>query len=311
MHLTLRQLQIFNAIAECGSTIAAAQRVCLSQSATSAALKELESAVGTPLFDRVGRRLMLNDAGRSLWPAAQGLLERAQELEDSLRTGRGAMPVTLRLAASTTIGNYLLPALMLEYRHQSPQVRIELRIGNTHDAAQAVADFESDIGFIEGPCHQPDLLVQPWLDDEMLIVAAPHHPLAQAASRERLNTRQLRQAPWLLREPGSGTREAVENALLPHLHALPSDLVLGGSEAIKNAVMHGLGISCLSRCVVRDALDDGRLVSLPTTLPHLTRQFSLVRHRNKHLSPALREFLDACARFEKPAAPPGRKVPRT
>jgi DNA-binding transcriptional LysR family regulator len=293
VHLTLRQLQIFDAIAGCGSTTAAARQLSLSQSATSAALKELETGVGTPLFDRVGRRLLLNDAGRSLWPEARGLLERAQAMEDGLRGG--AMPVELRLAASTTTGNYLLPPLMAAFRRRQPGVRFALRIGNTAEVAQAVAQFECDLGFIEGPCHQRELIVQHWLDDELLIVAAPTHPLAQASHEARLGVRQLRQAPWLLREPGSGTREAVEQALLPHTQTLTEDLVLGSPEAIKNAVVHGLGISCLSRAVVGDALRDGRLVELPTTLPRLTRQLSLVRHREKRLSPALQAFLGTCA----------------
>lgn len=300
MHLTLRQLQIFSAIAGCGSTAAAARQVHLSQSATSAALKELEGALGGPLFDRVGRRLLLNDAGRSLLPMARSMLDQAQAMEDSLRLARGAVPPVLRLAASTTIGNYLLPALLVEFRRAWPGARVDLRIGNTQDVAEAVADFSCDLGLLEGPCHQRDLQLQPWLEDELLIVAAPSHPLALASAESRLNVKQLRQAPWLLREPGSGTREAVEHVLLPHLGQLQADLVLGSSEAIKNAVVHGLGISCLSRCVVRDRLAAGQLLALATTLPRLTRRFSLVRHREKHLSAALQGLVATCHDFKLP-----------
>ncbi len=300
MRLTLRQLQIFSAIAGYGSTAAAARRVSLSQSATSAALKELESALGGPLFDRVGRRLLLNDVGRSLLPLARNILDQAQTLEDSLRLTSGAVPPVLRLAASSTVGNYLLPALLVEYRRAWPGARVDLRIGNTQEAAEAVADFSCDLGLLEGPCHQRDLQLQPWLEDELLIVAAPGHPLALASRATRLNVKQLRQAPWLLREPGSGTREAVEQVLLPHLGQLQADMVLGSSEAIKNAAVQGLGISCLSRCVVQDRLADGRLLALPTTLPRLTRRFSLVQHREKHLSAALQAFVTACLSFQAP-----------
>ncbi len=110
----------------------------------------------------------------------------------------------------------------------------------------------------------------------------------------RLNVKQLRNAPWLLREPGSGTREAVEYALLPHLQHLASDMTLGSSEAIKNAVVQGLGTSCLSSCVVADLIAAKRLVVLPTTLPKLTRRFALIHHRKKLLSAALQLFVTEC-----------------
>jgi DNA-binding transcriptional LysR family regulator len=290
--LSLRQLQIFCAIARSGSTSAAAGSVALSQSATSAALGELEDTLGEQLFDRVGKRLMLNDSGRALLPAALALLEAAQEIENSFAAdGRVA---DLRLAASTTIGNYVLPPLLAAFRRQVPQARLQLRIGNTLEVVDAVGNFEVDLGFIEGPCHAPDIMVVPWRDDELVIVAAPGHPLARQAKAAKLTLKQLRAARWLLREPGSGTRETVEHSLLPHLDHLEADMALGSSEAIKNAAAEGIGLSCLSRYVVQDLVAARRLVVLPTVLPALKRRLTVIHHRKKPLSPALLRFAGEC-----------------
>jgi len=291
MRLTLRQLQIFGAIARSGSTVAAASSVALSQSATSAALKELERGLGVALFDRVGRRLLLNENGRALLPSAHALLDGAKTVAEGFAPGRRGLQMDLRLAASTTIGNYLLPPMLAKFRLEQPNARLQLRIGNTLEVAMAVATFEADLGLIEGPCHSPSLTVLPWLDDELAIIAAPAHPLSRAAAGAKLTVRQLRQARWLLREPGSGTREAVEHALLPHLHHLSSDMTLGSSETIKNTVALGVGISCMSRAVVADLLDAGRLVELRTTLPRLHRRLALVHHDQKILSASLRRFV--------------------
>jgi DNA-binding transcriptional LysR family regulator len=297
MRLTLRQLQIFRAVALSGSTTAAADSVALSQSATSGALNELERILDTRLFDRVGKRLILNDSGRSLLPTAFAVLDGAKNIETALLSGDHALRVDLQLFASTTIGNYILPRMLARFRDEVPISRVQLRIGNTLEVVTAVRDFAADLGFIEGPCHASDMVVIPWLEDELVIVAAPTHPLAKAAKHRRLTANQLRGAHWLLREHGSGTREAVEAALLPHLLHIQSAMILGSSEAIKYSVAEGLGLSCLSRCVVQDLVRAKRLAILSTQLPRLSRQFSLIHHRGKVLSKPLAAFITHCRRF--------------
>jgi DNA-binding transcriptional LysR family regulator len=203
----------------------------------------------------------------------------------------------LRLFASTTIGNYLLPALIAGFSRVNSSAVVDLRIGNTMDVVAAVSGFETDLGFIEGPCHASDVQIVPWLEDELLIVAAPAHPLATLAKRGRLSADQLRSALWLMREPGSGTRETVEQALLPHLVQLSSVMTIGSPEAIKNAATAGLGISCVSRYVVQDYLANHRLVALVTKLPRLTRRLMLIHHSKKLLSAPLSSFVAHCKRF--------------
>jgi len=293
MRLTLRQLEIFRAVALTGSTIAAARSVPLSQSATSASLNELERALKARLFDRVGKRLLLNDNGRALLPTALAVLDGARHVETAFSAGDQGSFVDLHLFASTTIGNYVLPPLLARFRASHPDARLELRIGNTRDVVVAVRDFSTDLGFIEGPCHATDVTVVPWSEDELLVLAAPSHPLATAAARGPLTGRQLGQALWLLREPGSGTREEVERALLTHLPSLRSTLVLGSAEAIMSLAAEGVGLCCLSRCAAQSHLAGNRLAVLTTSLPRLTRRFSLIHHDRKVLSDSLRRFMQA------------------
>lgn len=295
LHLTLRQLEIFSAVARSGSTVAAADAIGLSQSATSAALQQLEVALGTLLFERVGRNLVLNDAGRAALPQALSLLEQARSLEQAFGQGDSHLPVRLRVAASTTVGSYVLPPVLAALARSHPHISVDVRIGNTRKVAQAVEAMEVDVGLIEGSSHGVGLQAQPWLRDELLIVASPHDGLVQAARSKPVGVAALRQARWLLREEGSGTREMVEHALLPRLHQLPAAATLGSSEAIARCVAQGLGISCLPRVLVQAMLDDGSLVVLPTSLPKMERHFSILQRTGKHVSPALQALADACA----------------
>jgi len=292
MRLSLRQLLIFTAVADTGSTSAAGDRIALSQSATSGALNELEALLGAQLFDRIGWRLLLNDNGRLLLPQAREMLGLAQEIETLFDAdGGGTGAARLRIGASTTIGNYLLPALVAGYERDGSAAAVDILIDNTRAIAAAVARLEVDAGLIEGPCPEPDLRVLPWRDDELVLVCGASHPLAATAASRRLPVEALARARWLQREPGSGTREAVEQLLLPHLHHLDHALQLGSTEAIKQAAVAGMGLACLSRSSVEDLLAWGRLVVLDTALPPLSRRFYLVCHRQKRLSATLQKFL--------------------
>lgn len=294
MRLTLRQLQIFIAIGQTGGTTTAAESLSLSQSAVSAALSELENLLDTQLFDRVGKRLVLNDNGRMLMPQARSLLDGAHSIESQFSASGEPAAFLLKAGASTTIGNYVMPALIARFRESVSAARVEVHIGNTSEIAAEVANFKVDIGFIEGPCHESELDVIPWLVDELVIVSSPNHPLARQQLSRKIALQDLRGAEWLLREPGSGTREVVEQVLLPYLHHLNAGMIFGNAEAIKRAVAENLGLSCLSRWVVADMLASRRLVILHTPLPRLSRRFYLVHHKKKFLSAGLKRFIHHC-----------------
>lgn len=177
MHITLRQLEVFAEVLKSGSTTQASVMLSLSQSAVSAALTDLEGQLGVQLFDRVGKRLVVNEHGRLLYPRALALLEQAVEIEQLFREDNGA----IRVYASSTIGNYILPAMIARYRQHYPALPLELSVGNSQDVINAVLDFRVDIGLIEGPCHSTEIISEPWLEDELVVFAAPSSPLTQGA----------------------------------------------------------------------------------------------------------------------------------
>jgi DNA-binding transcriptional LysR family regulator len=287
LKLTLRQLEVFAAVARGGTTRAAADEISRSQSAASNALGELESVLGVQLFDRVGKKLMINENGRALLPRAAAILEQAVETE-ALFGAPHAAP--LRLASSYTIGEYLLPELIASWKHAHPNSHVLLDISNTHDVFDRVASFRADIGFIEGTHSHPELAVRKWRTDEIVVVAAAGHPLAG----RRVGTRQLNQATWVLRETGSGTREASDRWLISHLEQMEVELELGSNEAVKRVVAAGLGLGCLSRLAVKEAIVEGWLIELATALPPMQRTLSIVLHRTKKLGSSASGFLKHC-----------------
>jgi len=175
-----------------------------------------------------------------------------------------------------------------------PTISVDLQIANTHEVGEAVLALRADLGLIEGSSHWPGLELEPWLRDELVIVAAARHPLSVAARQHPLDAASLRGAHWLLREPGSGTREMVEHALLPHLQQFAQASTLGSSEAIARCAAQGLGLGCLSHLLARPLVASGDLVVLPTTLPRMWRYFSLVQRLGKRRSTALQAFVQAC-----------------
>ncbi|VTU33627.1 LysR family transcriptional regulator [Variovorax sp. PBL-E5] len=287
LRLNLRHLEVFVATARGGSTRAAADRIARSQSAASTALADLEGSLGVELFDRIGRRLQLNENGRALLPRAQALVEQAAELQ-ALFSEEHAAP--LRVAASFTIGEYLLPELISEWTLRHPQSQVQLRIGNTSEVIEAVAGFDVDVGFIEGPQTHPEVTVRPWLDDELIVVAAPGHPLAGRTA----TLRQLAELTWVMREHGSGTRQVADAWLIRNLAHVRVGFELGSTEAIKRVVAAGGGLSCLSRHAVAQSIDDGRLVELRTRLPRAVRTLAIVLHTEKRLGRATTDFLKHC-----------------
>ncbi|WP_444926364.1 LysR family transcriptional regulator [Microbulbifer sp. TRSA002] len=289
MRYTLRQLEVFLACAHHENVSRAAESLSMSQSAASTALKEFEQQFELRLFERTGKRLRLNELGRQLWPRAEELLERAQELEQTLATHRELG--SLKIGATLTIGNYLAASVMARYMEEQPGTQVQLEVANTAAIAERVLNFELDLGLIEGEINHPDLEIIPWRHDELVVFCAPNHPLAK---RKRLTDKDLLRATWLTRESGSGTRQTFERAmagLLPQLHIL---LELQHTEAIKRAVEAGLGISCLSRVSLADALKRASLVELSVPHRDLHREFYFVLHRQKYRSAGIKRWLELC-----------------
>ncbi|MGY3807472.1 LysR substrate-binding domain-containing protein [Aeromonas veronii] len=288
MKLTLQQLKVFATIARYGNLGLAANELCLSKGAVSQSLQELERQLSTPLFDRIHPRLQLNKEGRLLQPAAEELLTRMQDIEN-LFSPDAEPSGQLRLGASQTIGNYLLPTLLASSK-QELGLPPKVTINNTHLLCHALANFELDMALIEGENHHPDLLAEPWLQDEMLVVAPPGHPLA---NKKELSLSRLGGETWVLREAQSGSREQFIQQIQPELPRWQPGLELNTLEAVMLAVEKGLGISFISRLAASDRLADGRLIALPLSR-RFPRQLSLIWHKQKYHSTSLRHFIHFC-----------------
>lgn len=288
MKLTLRQLEIFVAIARAENVSRAAQALALSQSAASSALVELERLYDCPLFDRVGKSLRLNGTGRGLLLRAELLLDQAREVEAYLG---GQILGPVHIGATLTIGNYLAPLILADYLQRHPESQAKLKVANTDAVVRSLLEFDCDLGLIEGKVRHPDLEVQNWVDDELVICCAPGHGLAGSGN---VSNEMLAQQSWILREPGSGTRQQFDDTVAPALATVRIGLELEHTEAIKRAVESNLGISCLSRLALREALRRSSLVELPTPQFDMRRQFHLVRHRQRHAGAAVRALMALC-----------------
>lgn len=289
MHYTLRQLQVFLAVAHFENVTRAADYLSMSQSACSGALKDLERQYNVQLFDRVGKRLQANELGRLLRPKAEALLERAQAFEQDLMKHKEIGQ--LKIGATLTIGNYLAVGLITRFMQDAPDARISLDVANTSVITQELLNFDIDLGLIEGELHHPDLTVIPWREDELVCFCAPNHPLA---GKKALTDQDILDVGWILREQGSGTRQTFDRAmhgLLPELNIL---LELQHTEAIKRAVESNLGISCLSRISLQDAFARGALVPLETPQRDLSRMLYLIIHKEKYRSAGIERWMRIC-----------------
>lgn len=276
MNFTLRQLEIFLVIAQTENISNAANILHMSQSAASGALKTLEDQYDMALFDRQGKRLHLSEFGRTVRPEAEALLEQAKAFQRRLAGEQGMGP--LAVGATQTIGHYMLVDLYAQFVKQFPQVKVNLSVANTRDICARVLNFDLDLGMIEGEVNHSQLLTQPWQEDELVVFTTPEHPLAQ---KTQLTDDDLRSVSWVIRETGSGTRQAFDvgmRGLLPDLHVA---LELQHAEAIKRAVALQMGLGCLSRMALAADFEQGRFV--PLAVPHrdLTRRLYIVRHKAK------------------------------
>ncbi|MBX2810049.1 MAG: LysR family transcriptional regulator [Cellvibrionaceae bacterium] len=297
MKYTLRQLEVFLAAANHENLSRAADNLAMSQSAASSALKDLEQQFDIRLFDRIGKRLQINELGQLVRPRAEAILAQAKELEDMFR--QHLQVGNLTIGATLTIGNYLCAGIMARYREEQPQAKLSLVVANTEDIVHKVEKFELDIGLIEGEIHHNDLEILPWCDDELVIFCSPKHPYAQ---RQQLCDDDLLSAQWIIREPGSGTRQSFDrgmSGLLPKLNVL---LELQHTEAIKHAVDANLGLGCLSKITLEDDFQRGSLVPLHLGHRHWKRQFYFILHKQKYRTAGISHWIDLCRQLRSCAA---------
>lgn len=293
MRYSLRQLEVFLAAAHFENITRAADSLAMSQSAASSSLRDLEQQFDIQLFDRVGKRLQLNELGRSLRPRAEALLAQAREFEKDLnqRNELGH----LNIGATLTIGNYLAVEMMARYMENHLGSEVQLKVANTSEIAAMVENYELDVGLIEGELQHPDLDVMPWREDDLVIFCAPDHPLAAVGE---LSDEHLKNADWVVREPGSGTRQAFDRAMHGLMGELNLKHELQHSEGIKRAVEAKMGIGCLSEITLRDAIKRGALVPLRAPQRDWHRRFYIILHKQKYRSAGVESWLSLCRSYQ-------------
>lgn len=287
MNISLRQIEVFLYTANSGCLSKAAEKLYISSAAASMALKEFETQLGGQLFDRVRGKLILNESGRAMIPMASEIIGRASELTNCF-SDKTILFGNLIIGASSTIGNYVLPEHIASFIKKNTMSTVRLDVGNTEKIIEKVLQFEVDAGIIEGLCYESKIEVTPWIDDELVIFCSVQHRLAGIKT---ISLEDLQSCSWILRERGSGTRRIFENqinAIPLKIHVL---LELGHSEAVKNAVSNGNGISCLSKYALVDLVRLDKIKLIETPFLNLKRKFYLLIHRDKYKTMVLKGFL--------------------
>lgn len=288
MGITLRQLEIFEKVAVNEHITKASEDLYISQSAISMAIAELEKETGGKLFERRGRRLLLNERGRNLLPKVTEILSMADNITRMMKDSAADPIGILHVGASTTIGNYLLPTVIGRFKKIFPRAEALLSVGNTRQIEEGVQSGKLDLGLIEGPSHLVSLRCLPWRRDELVVIASPDNPWAK---KKKASAKMLAEASWVVREKDSGTREVFEAAMAEKVTGFKISLELGHTEAIKKAVEANLGVGCLSRLTVARELKHHWLVEIVTPL-NLNRTLTVIMHKDKYKTRLFNSFME-------------------
>jgi DNA-binding transcriptional LysR family regulator len=285
--VNLNHLAVFHAVAQTGSMTQGAERLDISQPAVSKQVQELEHVLGVYLFDRIGRRVQLSQAGEILADYARQLFAVAHQAEEAMADVRAVRRGKLVIGASTTIGTYLLPGVLAEFWRRHPKVELLVQVENTEQVHRRLAERELDLGLTEGLIEEVELDAEVFHRDELVLIAAPGHRLA---GQPRVALSAVREEPFILREPGSGTRAVEERALARLKLPVRVAMALGSTEAIKRVVAEGVGLAIVSRLAVHAECAAGTLAVLPVAGLHVERPLHLVRRKGRRDGPALRAF---------------------
>jgi DNA-binding transcriptional LysR family regulator len=299
--MTLEQLRIFVSVADHQHMTRASQALRLTQSAVSGAIAALETRHGVRLFDRVGRNVELNDAGRILLMDARVILGQVAAAEEALADLSQMRRGRLSIHASQTIASYWLPRRLAAFHAVHPGVQLDLRIGNTREAADAVRSGRVDLGYVEGELDEPALASETIGEDRLVVLIKADHPWGRLPS---VGPDELLSQAWVVRETGSGTRSSLEAGLRSvgvDPDRLRVSLTLPSNEAVLAAAEAGAGAAALSSSVAAPALARGALVKVPFELP--SRSYRLLRHRTRYRTRASDAFVAFVRdlRFPEPA----------
>lgn len=291
-----RRLQVFHTVAKLLSFTKAAETLHMTQPAVTFQVRQLEEYFNTRLFDRTHNRISLTEAGKRVYDYAGKIFETYGEMENAVRELTGEVSGVLIIGASTTIAEYMLPALLGDFKNEYPDVNVRLKVSNTEGIVSMVENNVIDLGVVEAPVANKNLAVELCKRDQLVAIVPPTHPMAQ---QEVVSASDLLEHPYICREEGSGTREVIIEYLQDvGLNSSELDVImeLGSPEAIKGAVEAGIGITILSKATLGKELKLGTLVAIPLD-PPLERPFSFVHQKQKFRQRAMDELLEFARQY--------------
>jgi DNA-binding transcriptional LysR family regulator len=282
MKLTLRQMQIFLNVVHSGHLTNVAKEMKLSQSAISMSIKELENILDRPLFDRINKKLVLNEVGRSFHQEISPIFKKLADIEYEFKNSENKGMI--RVGASTTIVDYLMPNIICSYMSAYPNVKISLKEGNTQEIAKMIKEGSIDIGFVEGFISEYDIIQEKIGKDELVIVTA------NEALSKVCNIQELAEKRWVLREEGSGTREVFLEYIKEKVDTLNIFLELGHTESIKGILKNRECFTCISKISVEEELHQKTLFKIPVKDFSCKRDFLMIYHKDKYHSTLFEKF---------------------
>ena len=290
LHLTLRQLKVFEAAATRLNFTLAAKQLYLSQPAVSMQIKQLEENIGLPLFEQMGKKIFLTEAGRELFHYSRNISQQLAEMEIVFDEMKGLGQGKLTLSVVNT-ANYFTPQLLARFCQRYPGISVNLQVANRDAVLKQLADNSTDLAIMGQPPDGMDVSAESFLDNPLVVIAAPGHPLA---GFKRVKFARLATETFLSREQGSGTRSAMERIFAEHKIQPHISMEMETNEAIKQAVQAGMGLGILSLHSIELELETGRLAMLNVEHFPLLRHWYVAHRSNKRLSGAalaFKEFL--------------------
>ena len=291
--MTLRHLNVFLCVCDEGNMTVAAEKLRVAQPSVSQTIAELEKYYNVKLFERLGRKLFITIAGQKLITYARHIVNLSKEAEDVMREINHNGVV--RIGASVTVGTCILNDIIGESISENPNVKILSSVNNTRIIEGMILLDQLDIGLVEGKIHSQGILCEPIMDDELVLVSAVSHPLAK---KGRVMPSEIDNMEFIIREEGSGTRELFESVMASKGITWQVAGVYNNAETIKNTVAAGHAISVMSRMAVQKEVKRNELAIVDIEGIYFKRQFNIIYHKNKYISPVLHQFIQICIGFK-------------
>lgn len=290
--MTIRHLRVFIAVCDYGKMSVAAKKLYIAQPSVSQAISEIEQHYGVKLFERLSKKLYITEAGKQLLSYARHIVALFDEMELNIKDK--SKNSSLKIGATITVGTCVINDILKDFEKKNPEAATQIFIENTGIIEDMILKSQLDIGIVEGEIKNSDIVTIPIHSDELVLVCSDSHQFSTVKS---INIEQLENLNFILREKGSGTRDLFEKALYKANVNIKQRWICSNSEAIKNAVIEGQGLTVISKMLVEKELQNKKLHSISINDVKLNRSFNLVYHKNKYLSPHIKSFISICSEY--------------